>query len=155
MKKPLQELHHAEQLDFAPPEQLAHIAILRAADRLQADFLHLFKGYDLSPAQYNVLRILRGAGPKGLPTQKVSQRLITRVPDVTRLVDRLIKSGLVERVRCEEDRRVVYVTLTKDGHERLEELDEPVLKLHQKQLGHIPEAKLIQLLRIIEEVISP
>ena len=150
MKRPLEELNHAEQMAFDSPEQNVYVSLLRTADELESEFAKLFKSFDLSPPQYNVLRILRGAGEKGLPTQKISERLITRVPDVTRLVDRLVTAELVTRRRCEEDRRVVYVVLTNEGRARLAELDDPVDALHREQLGHLPQDKLVSLIRLLE-----
>jgi DNA-binding MarR family transcriptional regulator len=123
-------------------EANAYLALQQTADALARGFAALFKTVDLSPTQYNVLRILRGAGPEGAACREIGERMITRDPDITRLLDRLDKRGLVRRVREEADRRVVRVTITHEGLDLLAELDGPVEALHHQQLGHLGEAKL-------------
>src|SRR5579885_1842444 len=95
---------------FDSPEQEAMLNIARTADRFGICFTRLFREYGLTPSQYNVLRILRGEG-KPLPILEIASRTITVVPGITGLIDRLEKAGFVNRVRCEKDRRVIYVTL--------------------------------------------
>jgi DNA-binding MarR family transcriptional regulator len=119
------------------PEREVSVAILRAAAKVTGELDELLTEYGLSEPQFNTLRILRGAGRKGLPTQQIAERLITRQPDITRLVDRLIDAGLVRRRRCEEDRRVVYVELTPAGRKLLARLDGPVDALHRRQFAHL------------------
>jgi DNA-binding MarR family transcriptional regulator len=109
-----------------PPEKAAVVAILRAADRIRRHFQELVEPWGLTQQQFNVLRILRGAGPEGLPTLEVGERMIEKTPGVTRLLDRLEDKGLVHRERCRPDRRQVLCYLTDKAHEVLAELDEPV-----------------------------
>src|SRR4051794_6704716 len=109
---------------FDQPEEEAFLNLFRTTTLLQVDFERLFKGCGLSEPQYNVLRILRGAGPAGLPSTEIADRMITRVPDITRLVDRLEASKLVERSRTPEDRRVVIVRITPKGLQALSDLDD-------------------------------
>ncbi|WP_152049595.1 MarR family winged helix-turn-helix transcriptional regulator [Tautonia marina] len=135
-----QELKKREP--FAVPEQEAMLNLLRTADRLQLKFIRLFRQHGLSPAQYNILRILRGEGGEGLPSLEIAGRMITSVPDITRLVDRLEAAGLVVRDRSERDRRVVRVRVTPEGLARLGQLDEPVLELHRRLLGHLDPEEL-------------
>lgn len=142
-----QEIGKKQPFDL--PEQEAFLNLIRTASFLSADFDALFKKHGLTNAQYNVLRILRGEGTK-MPSLAVAQRLVTRVPDITRLVDRLEAAGLVERERCTKDRRVVYVRITARGLAILEKLDQPVRDLHKSQLGHIPPKDLAALSRLME-----
>ena len=135
-----QELKKREP--FAVPEQEAMLNLLRTADRLQLEFARLFRGHGLSPAQYNVLRILRGEGGAGLPSLEIASRMIASVPDITRLVDRLEAARLVARDRSDRDRRVVRVRITDAGLDRLSRLDEPVLALHRRLLGHLDPIEL-------------
>ncbi len=130
----------------------AYTGLLQAAERLQREFAELFKARDLSPAQYNVLRILRGAEPLGATSGEVADRLINPDPDVTRLLDRLEKRGLVARTRETKDRRVVRTRITGAGLALLDELDEPVDALHETQFGHLGERRLAALGRLLQEV---
>lgn len=105
----------------------------------------LLRCHGLTQVTYNILRILRGAGKRGLPCAKIGERMLTRVPDVTRLVDRLVKLGLVERYRTEEDRRLVFQRLTPTGRRLLADLDGPVRELHDHALGHLSDEELDEL----------
>ena len=134
---------------FAHPEEEAYLNLLRTGTALFADFERLFKEAGLSEPQYNVLRILRGAGSDGLPSTEIAGRMITRVPDVTRLVDRLESTGLVERSRTSEDRRVVIVKVTQKGLDALASLDGPIVDLHRGQLGHLTRAELTEFNRLL------
>ncbi len=134
---------------FEAAEQEVYLNLVRTSEALLGEFGLLFKSHGLSSASYNVLRILRGAGDEGLPCQEVGARMVSRLPDVTRLVDRLEQSGLVERARVEHDRRVVLIRITPQGLEKLKGLDEPVLELHKRQLGHLPKADLAELNRLL------
>jgi MarR family transcriptional regulator, organic hydroperoxide resistance regulator len=135
----------------AKSESDAFLAIVGTAEDLQRGFSELFKTHDLSPAQYNVLRILRGAGPDGLTCGGVSERLVQHDPDVTRLLDRLEKRALIERHRDQKDRRVVRTAITEGGLELLALLDGPVDALHEQQLGHLSDAKLSELTTLLED----
>lgn len=134
-----------------PLASVAFLAILQTAEELQRGMTELLKSRDLSHAQYNVLRILRGAGPEGATCSTVGGRLIRHDPDVTRLMDGLDKRGLIERARDTKDRRVVRARLTNDGMALLEELDDPVDDLHTRQLGHVGSKRLADLVAVLEE----
>jgi DNA-binding MarR family transcriptional regulator len=118
-------------------EQEAFLGVLRTADALQAELAELLKPADLSPTQYNVLRILRGAGEAGMACGQISGRMLTHDPDMTRLLDRLAGRELIERSRDQKDRRVVRTHITSAGRHLLAGLDEAVLELHRAQLGHL------------------
>lgn len=129
----------------------AYASLLKAAEDLQRGFVELLKAHELSPAQYNVLRVLRGAGAAGLACREVAERLIQHDPDITRLLDRLETRGLVERARERADRRVVRTRITKAGLALIAALDAPVDALHEKQLGHMPPDRLEQLSTLLRE----
>lgn len=133
-------------------EREVFFGLLRAHTRLMGEFDALFTEYGLSEPQFNALRIVRGAGPKGLPTQQIAERLISRHPDVTRLIDRLCEAGFVDRVRCEEDRRVVYVVLTPAGRRKLAALDKPVDAMHTAQFAHMARGRVAQLGDLLAEL---
>lgn len=130
-------------------EQEAFIEIQRAADLLGRGAEEVMRSSGLSSTQYNVLRILRGAGASGLACGEVAERMITRDPDVTRLLDRLEKRGLVTRTREHKDRRVITARITPEGRRILAELDRPVEELHLRQLGHLGERRLRLLLGLL------
>jgi DNA-binding MarR family transcriptional regulator len=129
-----------------------HIAIVKAATRLMDEFAAIVKPVDLSPSQYNVLRILRGTGPQGATCGEVVNRLIQRDPDVTRLLDRLEKRGLIERGRDPEDRRVVRTRITQPGLDLLASLDDAVNALHERLVGNLNEKQVADLRRLMEEI---
>jgi DNA-binding MarR family transcriptional regulator len=103
----------------------------------------------LSRTQYNVLRMLRGAGPDGLCRNEIRDRLITRMPDVSRLLDRMEEAGLVARVRSDADRRLVQTRLTEQGRRLVDELAGEVAGEHERQLGHLSEAQLRTLIELL------
>ena len=123
------------------PEEAVFLELLRTTDMLSRGLVQVLKCEDVSTTQYNVLRILRGA-PDGLPCSQIASRMITRDPDVTRLLDRLEKSGLISRCRETKDRRTVMARITPEGLELLGRLDEPVEATHRKQLGHLGRERL-------------
>ncbi|MBS1855833.1 MAG: MarR family transcriptional regulator [Acidobacteria bacterium] len=133
-------------------EEEATLAVVRKADQLMQRISDLLKPYGLSPTQYNVLRILRGAGKDGASCKDIGSRLIARDPDVTRLMDRLEKRGILTRDRAREDRRVVAHRLTEEGLALVNELDRPVRELHRKTMRGIDPAKLETLISILEEI---
>jgi len=137
-----------------PPEVDAYLAILRANEKIQADFAALFRQHDLSQPTYNVLRILRGARPDGLSCGAIAERMVNRVPDITRLVDRLERHGLVARERSTTDRRVVRVNVTRKGLELLASLEEPVLTLHRLQFAGFSRKELTDLKRLLDRVLA-
>src|SRR5207248_5280234 len=120
----------------AVPEEAAFLDLARTTEMLSGPLAQLLKTEDLSPTQYNVLRILRGC-PEGLTCREIANRMITRDPDITRLLDRLEKRKLIARNRCDEDRRVVLTRITGDGLDLLATLDQPVRDMHRKLLGHL------------------
>ena len=135
---------------FDLPEQEAMLNILRTADQLQIRFARLFRSFGLTPQQYNILRILRGEG-RALPILEIAARMITVVPGITGLIDRLESASLVERKRCDHDRRVIYVALAPRAVEILAEIDEPLEQLHKQTLGHMTADELATLSRLLEK----
>ncbi len=130
--------------------QVVYASLFRTHEDLLFGFKVLFKEQGLSEPQYNALRILRALG-KPLQVYQVAERMLTREPDITRIFDRLVRAELVERTRCEEDRRVVWVSLTNKGRELVKKLDRPVMALHRKQLSHLGIRKLRLLRELLEE----
>ena len=126
-------------------EARVFVGLMRTADALARGAEDLLKSYRLSGTQYNILRILRGAGEKGLACSEVGGRLISRDPDITRLLDRMESRGLIARAREARDRRVVKTRITAEGLRLLNELDQPVHELHHRQLRHLPAKQLLQL----------
>jgi DNA-binding MarR family transcriptional regulator len=139
---------------FESAEQEAALGVLRTGDRLQICFARLLRDHGLTPSQYNILRILRGEG-EPLPILEIASRTITVVPGITGLIDRLEQAGFVNRVRCETDRRVIHVALTGRGMETLAALDEPLLALHRKLLGHLSQEELNELIRLLDKIRQP
>jgi len=135
---------------FESAEQEAALNILRTNDQLGIRFARLFRAHGLTPSQYNILRILRGEGAP-LPILEIAQRTITVVPGITGLIDRLEQAGFVQRTRCKEDRRIIYVALTDQGTKTVGELDAPVLALHKKLMGHLSQSELKELSRLLEK----
>jgi DNA-binding MarR family transcriptional regulator len=115
----------------------------------------LFGRYELTPQQYNALRLLRGEHPAKLQTLALAARLVSRAPDITRLLDKLVARGLIERERPPENRRVVQVGITSKGLDLLCELDEPVRQCHARQLGHLPPADLERLIELLKAARQP
>lgn len=132
-------------------EEEAYLNVQRTAITLSQRLMELLRAHDLTPAQYNVLRILRGAGQDGLNASDIAGRMISRDPDVTRLVDRLEKRGLVERWRCSEDRRVVWTRIAPAGRELIDPLDAPLNQLHRDMLSHMAPDRLQLLVELLEE----
>jgi len=139
---------------FTSTSQEAMIGVLRTADLLKRLVDQVFTPLDITLQQYNVLRILRGAGPEGLPTLAIGTRMIERAPGVTRLVDRLEARGLVQRVRSTEDRRQVVCTLTRTGTKVLASLDAPVELADSTALAALTPDEQQQLVRLLDRVRS-
>ncbi|MGH9498062.1 MAG: MarR family winged helix-turn-helix transcriptional regulator [Terriglobales bacterium] len=131
------------------PEESAFLDLMRTTDTLSRGLVRILKAEDLSATQYNVLRILRGS-PEGLACGEVACRMITRDPDVTRLLDRLEKRGLVARCRETKDRRTVMVRITPEGLKVLARLDGPVQAGHRQQLGHLGQERLRALAGLLQ-----
>jgi DNA-binding MarR family transcriptional regulator len=135
-----------------PLEDRIFIALQKTADFLGQDAEQLFKPHGLTGTQYNVLRILRGAEPEGLACSGIGERMISHDPDMTRLLDRMEKRGLITRERQTDDRRVVKTRITEEGLNLLQSLDQPVRELHKRQFRHMPAARLKTLAALLEEV---
>ena len=131
------------------PEEAAYIDLVRTTDLLSRPLARLLKAEDISPAQYNVLRILRGS-PEGLTCGEIGNRMITKDPDITRLLDRLEKRRLISRHRGEKDRRVVLTRITAGGMELLGRLDQPVRDTHRRLLGHLGMEQLQTLRELLQ-----
>ena len=127
---------------------MAFLDLQRTCDLLARGPAQILKNEDLSPTQYNVLRILRGS-PDGLPCGEIANRMITRDPDITRLLDRLEKRALISRWRESKDRRVVLARITPNGLKLLTRLDQPVEEAHRKQLGHLGKDRLRALAELL------
>jgi DNA-binding MarR family transcriptional regulator len=128
--------------------------LMRTADALSRGVEEILKLAELSHTQYNVLRILRGAGEQGLCCREVAERMITRDPDITRLVDRLERRGLLARSRDSKDRRVITVRITRAGQKLLKDLDRPMAEYNRKLLRHMDNSdlrKLAELLTVARE----
>src|SRR5947209_15728393 len=140
---------------FDSPEQEVFLNLWRTYDRLRALEEELFGRYDLTPQQYNALRLLRAEHPDGLPTLALASRLVSRAPDITRMLDKLEQRGLIVRVRPAENRRVVRVGITDAGLALLRQLDAPVRDCHARQLGHLSAADLEQLAALLRAARRP
>jgi DNA-binding MarR family transcriptional regulator len=135
---------------FDSVAQEVYLGLWRTYDRLRALEDELFARYDLTAQQYNALRLLKAARPETMPTLLLADRLVSRAPDITRMIDRLEERGLVSRERLKEDRRVVRVAITTTGLTLVKEIAGPLAECHAKQLGHLAAAdlrKLSELLR--------
>ena len=133
-------------------ENRVFVALLQTADTLSQEAEQALKAAGLTGAQYNVLRILRGAEPQGLACSGIGDRMISHDPDMTRLLDRMEKRGLITRERQTDDRRVVKTRITPQALSLLKTLDQPVQELHKRQFRHIPAARLKTLGALLEEV---
>ena len=137
---------------FASLELEALLNLERTADLVMRKTAGALKSAELSPTQYNVLRILKGAGPDGLACREIGERMITKDPDITRLLDRMEDRGLVVRARDEKDRRVVTSRITAKGAKLAEEMEQPLLKMHKQVIGHLGEKNLQALVDLLEMV---
>ena len=137
---------------FTSLEDEAVVSLHRTADQLNGRFSDLLKPYGLSPTQFNALRILRGAGEGGRTCSEIAERMINRDPDITRLLDRLERRGLVVRSRQGRDRRVIISHITLAGLELLRGLDRPIEEFNRQQMGHVSEQQLRVLLKVLEVV---
>lgn len=146
------EIGKKHSFDLA--EQEAYLNLVRTTSTLSVEFERFLRDHGLSGATYNALRILRGAtigdeAPGKRPCSEIGEQMVAQVPDVTRVVDRIEKMGLAQRVRCQADRRVVYVKITKKGSDLLARLDGPILEMHRTQLGHMSAKELADLSRLL------
>lgn len=134
---------------FVGLETEAFLNLKRTAALFDQQLTEMLKPYSLTPTQYNVLRILRGAGTEGLCRYEVGDRLVAPGPDVTRLLDRLEKAKLVIRVRADEDHRLVKASITNEGLELLASLDDPIRRLHVTQFGHLGKNGIRELIDLL------
>lgn len=142
------EIRQTKPFESAQVE--AYLNLRRTHDHLHGDIARFLKAHGISEPQYNVLRILRGAGEEGLPCLQIAERVVTRVPDITRLLDRLEAARLVLRARSESDGRVVIARITDKGLRLLADLDEPLLTFHRRKLGHLTREEIATLIRLLE-----
>lgn len=140
---------------FDSLEQEVFLNLWRTYDRLRAYEDNLFGQHDLTPQQYNALRLLRGAHPEKIHTLDLAARLVSRAPDITRLLDKLEQRGLIERDRPAENRRVVRIGITEAGLELLERLHEPLQECHARQLGHLSRKQLKELAALLHLARGP
>jgi len=136
---------------FASPAAEAYLNVLRTADRLGEAFESVLKPFGLTPTQYTVLRILAGAGKAGLSCSEISERMLTRDPDMTRLLDRLERAGHVTRAREARDRRVITVRLAPKGRALLADLQGPAARFERQSLGRLGGKRLKALVGLLEE----
>lgn len=128
---------HARVRRFDSPEQEAFLSLWRTYDRLRALEDDLFAGFDLTPQQYNVLRLLRAEHPEPVATLTLAERLVSRAPDITRMLDKLEQRGLITRTRSASDRRTVHVAVTAAGLALVDQIAGPLRECHARQLGHL------------------
>jgi DNA-binding MarR family transcriptional regulator len=140
------------QEKFRSREQQAVVGLLRTADAIKRSLAHVIEPHGITPQQYNVLRILRGAGPDGLPTLTIGERMLEQTPGVTRLIDRLERKGLVDRTPCPKDRRRVFCQITAKGLELLKELDEPVNRWDAQTVSILPPSEVDSLITLLDRV---
>lgn len=134
---------------FDSLQQEAMLSILRTSDLLENRLARLLREYDLTPSQYNAMRIMRGEG-QPIPCLEVAVRMIQVAPAITRVVDQLVGRGLINKQQSRKDRRVFLVELNASGTRLLKKLDQPIQSLHQSLLGHVPKSNLKMLNRILE-----
>jgi DNA-binding MarR family transcriptional regulator len=140
---------------FDSLQQEVFLNLWRTYDRLRVIEDELFRERDLSPQQYNALRLLRAVHPQPLPTLAISKRLVSHAPDITRLLDKLEQRGLISRERPPENRRSVLATISRAGLDLLEELDDQVRESHLRQLGHLSEPDLKRLADLLRAARAP
>ncbi len=137
---------------FHSDGQEALMTLVTVSEKVHRPFQDLFAGQDLTSQQYNVLRILRGAGKDGLQTLEIASRMVERTPGITRLIDRLVKKGLVKRTRSPEDRRQVWCSISSEGRAILRKLDGPINKLDANAFDPLSGDEVRQLIRLLDKV---
>jgi DNA-binding MarR family transcriptional regulator len=140
---------------FDSLEQEVFLNLWRTYDRLRALEDELFSRYDLTPQQYNVLRLLKANHPDTLPTLVLANRLVSRAPDITRMLDKLEQRGLVVRDRPPDNRRMVRIGITESGVALVSEIAEPLRECHERQLGHFAPADLKRLAALLHSARQP
>src|SRR5262245_22949522 len=141
--------------EFDSLQQRTYLNLWRTYDRLRILEDELFGQYQLTPQQYNVLRLLRGEHPEPLPTLTLASRLVSRAPYITRMLDKLEEAGRIARERPTDNRRLVLVRITPTGLALLKQLDKPVRECHDRQLGHVSKADLERLIGLLEQARAP
>ena len=144
----------AQQRPFASQAEEAVLNLMRTADCLERAFQHATRPWGITGTQYNALRILRGAHPDGLTCSAIGERMVTAVPDITRLLARLKAIHLIRQQRDRRDRRVVWTFISEAGLKLLAEMDETVNRVPGELLGHLSEAEVAELIRLLEEARS-
>jgi DNA-binding MarR family transcriptional regulator len=140
---------------FDSPQQEGYLALWRTYDRLRAYEDELFARFDLTAQQYNLLRLLRSTHPGAVPTLSLAAQLVSRAPDVTRMLDKLEKRELAVRSRTAGDRRAVLVAITRSGLGLLEQIEKPLRECHDRQLGHLSQSELKVLVRLLQKARAP
>lgn len=143
---------HKQKLIFRNLAQEVYLSLVIGSSQLSYEVDILMRKHGLTQPQYNVLRILRGAGQDGLGRNEIRERLVTAMPDVTRLLDRMEAAGLISRRPCEIDRRQVKTVLTGAGSKLVRKLDAPLDSLHHKHTAGIPESELKALLAVLSKL---
>jgi DNA-binding MarR family transcriptional regulator len=147
--------HTASAARFDSLEQEVYLNLWRTYDRLKELEDEMFAGQGLTAQQYNALRLLREVAPERIPTLVLAERLISRAPDITRLLDRLEEKQLIDRVRPSGNRRTVMVGITSVGQSLLDALQDPVRKCHERQLGHLSPTAMNQLVSLLRDARKP
>jgi DNA-binding MarR family transcriptional regulator len=140
---------------FDSPQQEAFLNLWRTYDRMRMLEDELFSRYDLNPQQYNALRLLKAAHPKPLATLNLASRLISRAPDITRLLDKLHDRALIARLRPDNNRRTVMVSITPAGLQLLAKLSDDVRNCHARQLGHLSPSQTKTLVSLLQKARAP
>lgn len=140
---------------FDSAAQEAYLNLWRSYDRLRALEDRLFSQWGLTAQQYNVLRLLQASAPDAVPTLSLSAKLVSRAPDITRMLDRLESSGWIKRLRPANDRRTVLVAITDSGSQLLADLAAPLEECHQAQLGHLSTPEIQTLCRLLRKARQP
>jgi DNA-binding MarR family transcriptional regulator len=140
---------------FRSLEEEVVVNVIRTAEYVGSRGAEVFKRADLTPTQYNALRILRGAGEEGLSCREIGDRMVTKDSDVTRLLDRLERRGLISRERPAQNRRLVLTRITAEGLRLLAELDGPVAESHRRLVGHLGKTRLATLNRLLDALRTP
>jgi DNA-binding MarR family transcriptional regulator len=150
LEKQGESIRHFDSL-----EQKAYLSLWRTYDRLWAVENELFSQWELTAQQYNILRLLLASFPRPVPTLSLVSRLISRAPDVTRMLDRLETRGLISRERSSEDRRTIFIAITEKGKRLLKAIARPLQQCHRQQLGHLSEAQLRTLVELLDMARHP
>ena len=141
-----------QQRPFHSIQEEGVVALMKTVDYLRRSSQEVLQSYDITLQQYNVLRILRGAGDKGLPVLEIAERMVEHSPGITRLIDRLCKKELVKRERSEEDRRQIQVLLSKKGKKLVNDLDDPMDQTNRALLQNLGEDEIQQLISFLDKI---